>query len=102
MNQKITINGVELDTEEIKNLLNQNKKVEAIKFVCDRTKSRLREAKNLVDSIEAGSVENTTSAESKTKNHYSNSAFVEPKRRKFWVYFVIGILIISILYYFYG
>jgi hypothetical protein len=93
MNQKIAINDVELEIEVIKNLLNQDKKVEAIKFVHEKTKIRLREAKDLVDRIEMGDVEIVDPSVAKTKNHYSNSVFNEPRKKGYRVYVVIGIVL---------
>lgn len=98
--QKITINGIDLETQEITNLLNQNKKIEAIKFVHETTKSSLKEAKDAVDQVEADHVENAPIAKATTKNHYSNSVFNEPKKKGYGVFVVIGIALVLTGYYF--
>ncbi|TDG36455.1 hypothetical protein EZJ43_08020 [Pedobacter changchengzhani] len=53
---KITINGAEIDMLEIANLLNQNKKVEAVKLVKDLTNLGLKDAKDMVEAIEGRSL----------------------------------------------
>ncbi len=57
-NKKMTINGVDLDIKEITDLLNQNREIEAIKLVLDKTKISLKDSKNIVDNIKKGNYEN--------------------------------------------
>jgi len=56
-NRKIIINDVEFDTAEIVELLTQDKKIEAIKLIFDRTNIALKEAKDLIDNIQKGNYE---------------------------------------------
>ena len=88
--QKITVNGIEIETQEITHLLNLDKKIEAIKLVHVRTRCGLREAKDAVDQVEADHAENAPS-EARTKNQFTSSVFDEPKRKGYGVYVVIGI-----------
>lgn len=100
MNQKITVNGVELEIEAIRALLRADKKIEAIRFVHETSKSGLREAKDAVDQIEADHLENATAADTKTKNQYSNSVFNEPRKKVYGIYVVIGIVLVMTVCYF--
>lgn len=54
MKNTIKINDAFIDAFEITQLLNQGRKIEAIKLVCDKTKIGLKEAKELVDKIASG------------------------------------------------
>lgn len=49
--ENIIINGVEINPQEIHSLISQNRKLEAIKYVVDKTNCSLLEAKNLVDDL---------------------------------------------------
>lgn len=49
---------LELDICKIIDLVNQNKKLEAIKLICDETKTDLKTAEDVVDIIESGKLEN--------------------------------------------
>ncbi len=100
MNQKIIVNGVELEIDVIITILRADKKIEAINLVHKTSKSSLREAKVAVDRIEADHVNNTFDV--KTKKHYSNSMFNEPKRKKYGVFVVIGVVLALMAYFIYN
>lgn len=96
--QKITVNGIEIETQEITHLLNLDKKIEAIKLVHERTQCSLREAKDAVDQVEADRAKNAPAAETRTKNQFTNSVFDEPKKKSFGVVVVIGIVLVLMGY----
>ncbi len=98
--QKITINGVELEIEAIISLLLADKKIEAIKFVHETSNSSLREAKDAVDQVEAEHILKAPAAETRTKNHYSNSVFIEQRKKGYGVYVAVGIILALTVCYF--
>jgi hypothetical protein len=97
--QKITINGIEIETQEITHLLNLDKKIEAIKLVHVRARCGLREAKDAVDQVEADHAESAPAAGTRTINQFTNSVFDEPKRKGSGVYVVIGIVLVLVGYF---
>lgn len=54
MENKVTVNGVTIDVVPITQLLEQNRKIEAVKYVFDTAKIGLKEAKDIVDKIAEG------------------------------------------------
>lgn len=54
MKNTIKINNVIIDVFEITQLLEQNRKIEAVKVVFDKAKIGLKEAKEIVEKIESG------------------------------------------------
>ena len=58
MNSKgLRINNVEVDTEILNALLNQNKKIEAIKYIVEHCNIGLKEAKDFVDNYDSDNIE---------------------------------------------
>lgn len=96
--QKITLNGIEIETHEITHLLNLDKKIEAIKLVHEPTQCSLREAKDAVDQVEADHAENAPASDARTKNQFTNSVFDEPKKKGYGVYVVTGIVLVLVGY----
>lgn len=52
--EKIIINGIKIELAEIQKLLNENRKLEAVKLVLETCNCGLKEAKDVVDNIEIG------------------------------------------------
>lgn len=54
--QTIDINGQQVDLSQIIDLISQNKKIETIKILKDNTDISLKDAKDLVDSLESSGI----------------------------------------------
>ncbi len=58
MNSKgLRINNVEVDTEILNALLNQDKKIEAIKYIVEHCNTGLKEAKDFIDNYDSDNIE---------------------------------------------
>lgn len=57
MKNTIIINNVSVNVFEITKLLKENRKIQAVKYVFDKAKIGLKEAKDIIEKIESGDYE---------------------------------------------
>ncbi|NRS90364.1 hypothetical protein HNQ02_003304 [Flavobacterium sp. 7E] len=84
MNHKILVNKVEIEKDIIRQFLIQNKKVEAVRYICDIANIGLASSKSIVDLFQDGEIDayDGKDLNPEQKNTYQTSKIIiEPKSR---------------------
>lgn len=89
MNNQITINNIVLDKLKLLRLIDNNKKIQAIKYIKDETNLGLKASKDIVDNLEENpdyysdkkntiiaSVPKTSNAKRKLKGHNAKGSHI--------------------------
>lgn len=92
----IILNGVQINTAEILNLIREGNKLKAISVIKDQTGAGLKESKELVDRLDNSTIkkDQNLNPQRKTPNENKKSSTIV-------LTIVLFVLLYAILYYFY-